>query len=172
MINKKDTVAAEYYHRYLDLVKEEKLLEALDKNTRRFKKFLDKIPNRKADFSYAEGKWTLKELLQHIIDTERVFAYRALSFARRDPNSLPSFDEKIWAQQAPASSRKWKDLLAEWKAQRKSTQLMFASFHDEQLLAVGTANGNPVNPLALGFLCCGHVTHHINVIKQKYLTRG
>jgi len=162
-------VASEFLRRYLDLVKEKSVPEALRKNTRQFKKLLDEIPSKKINYAYAPGKWTLKEVLQHVIDAERVFTYRALCFARKDSTPLPSFDENQWAAQAQASTRKWKDLVDEFKAQRKSTELLFSSFHEDQLLFLGTASGNPINPLALGYLCAGHVAHHMKVIKEKYL---
>jgi DinB superfamily len=162
-------VAAEFYQRYLDLVKEKNVVAALRKSTRQFKKLLDQVPAKKTNYAYAPGKWTLKEVLQHVIDTERVFAYRALCFARKDGTPLPSFDENQWAAQAQASTRKWKDLVEEFKAQRKSTELLFASFHDDQLLFLGTASGNPINTLALGLLCAGHLAHHMKLIKEKYL---
>src|ERR1700693_6031573 len=97
MATKKDTVAAEFYHGYINAAKGDDLNNAIKKSTKEFKSLLNKIPKKKIDHSYAEGKWTIKEMLQHIIDAERVFTYRALRFARKDSTPLHSFDQKSWA---------------------------------------------------------------------------
>jgi hypothetical protein len=169
MPSKKDAIAAEFYQRYLNLVKEDDVVKALKKNSRQFKKFLEKIPKKKIDFAYAENKWTIKELLQHIIDAERVFSYRALTFARKDSTPLPGFDENNWAANAQTTSRKWNDLVKEFRALRKSTESLFEAFDENQLLSKGTASEKEINTLALGYICSGHVAHHINIIKERYL---
>jgi hypothetical protein len=169
MLTKKDAIAAEFYQRYLNAVTEKDVIKALKKNTRDFKKFLEKIPKKKIDFAYADGKWSIRQLLQHIIDAERVFAYRALSFSRKDPALLPGFDENDWATNAPATNRKWDDLVTEFTAVRKSNEFLFSSFNEDQLLSVGTASNNNINPLALGFICAGHAIHHMKIIKERYL---
>src|SRR5262249_13767613 len=97
MVNRKDLVVPEFFNRYINVVEEEDVLKALSKNTKQFVKLLKNIPKKKINYAYAEGKWTVKETLQHIIDTERVFVYRALSFARKDHHELPGFDENAWA---------------------------------------------------------------------------
>ncbi len=172
MVSRNEIVAAEFYQGYIQATSEEEVVKALKKNTRAAKKFLQDIPRKKIDFAYAEGKWTLKELLQHIIDAERVFCYRALSFARKDTTLLPSFDENNWAAAVNprAAERKWNGLVDEFKALRKSTELLFESFGDEELRTVGTASGHPINALALGFITAGHLAHHITVIKERYLS--
>jgi hypothetical protein len=169
MVTKKDCVAVDYYRSYISLAKEEDVLKAISKNASRAEKFLKKIPRKKIDFAYAEGKWTIKEILQHIIDSERVFAYRSVSFARKDPAALPRFDEKVWAEQAKVGKRKWKDLREEFRTARQSTLELFRSFDDEQLLATGTASNNLINVVAIGFICAGHVAHHMRVMEEKYL---
>jgi len=169
MLTKKDAIAAEFYQRYLNAVKEEDVIKALKKNTKDFKKFLEKIPKKKIDFAYADGKWSIRQMLQHIIDAERVFAYRSLSFSRKDPAQLPGFDEKNWAASIQITNRKWDDLVKEFRAVRKSTEFLFSSFNQEQLLAGGTASNNNINALALGYICSGHTIHHMNIIKEKYL---
>jgi hypothetical protein len=169
MVTKKDTVAAEFYQTYINTVNEQNVIKALKKSSGDFKELLKKIPRKKINYAYAEGKWTIKELLQHIIDAERVFAYRALRFARKDATPLASFDEKAWADNAKASTRKWTDMMKEFKALRKSTELMFASFNDQQLLSTCTASNHSINVLALGFIISGHVAHHQKIIKERYL---
>ncbi len=163
------TRVPQFYHKYINLVKEDDLLNAFSNETKNLFQFLDSISNTKYDYAYATGKWTLKELLQHMIDTERVFAYRALSFSRKDPNKLPGFEENDWAITSNGANRNWNDLIEEFKAVRKSTEYLFASFNDEQLNAVGFANNNPVYVMAIGFVCVGHANHHTGIIKERYL---
>jgi hypothetical protein len=169
MVTKKDAIAAEFYHKYINTVKQQDVIKALKKSSEAFNELLKKMPRKKIDHAYGQGKWTIKELLQHVIDAERVFAYRALRFARKDAAPLASFDENAWAESAKASSRKWDDMVREFKAVRKSTEIMFASFDEEQLLCSGTASNNSINVVALGFIAAGHVAHHANIIRDRYL---
>jgi hypothetical protein len=166
---KNNCVAIDFYHSYINLIKEDHVEKALKKNTSLVKHVLKKIPASKIDYAYAENKWTIKQLLQHMIDAERVFSYRALTFARKDLAQLPGFDEKLWAENAKATDRKWKDLVDEFKSVRKSTELLFGSFDEEELLLTGVASSNNINVLALGFVCAGHAAHHMYVIKERYL---
>jgi uncharacterized damage-inducible protein DinB len=169
MASRKDIVAAEFFQRYINVLKEEDVIKAIRQNSRQFKKFLGKIPKKKVDYAYAEGKWTIKELLQHVIDAERVFTYRAVTFSRKDGTPLPGFDENNWAANAQTAHRSWLDLVKEFKALRKATECLFESFTEDQLLATGTASSHPINALALGFICAGHVAHHMQVLRERYL---
>lgn len=171
MATKQDALATEYYHRYIKLAPDENVVKALERNTKNFRKLLKKIPRKKVDKAYAEGKWTIKELLQHIIDAERVFAYRAITFARKDSAALPSFDENAWASNSMAAQRNWEDMVSEFKSLREANEMMFSSFDDGQLRAIGNASGKDINVLALGYIMSGHVEHHINVIRERYLTK-
>jgi len=171
MVTKKDAVAAEFYHKYINSVKEEDVSKALKKSSKDFKDLLKKIPQKKIDYAYAEGKWTIKELLQHMIDAERVFMYRALRIARKDATPLASFDENGWAANSKARTRKWNDLMKEFKALGKSTEIFFECFDDEQLLSTGIVSNNSVNVIALGFIVAGHTTHHANIIRERYLQK-
>lgn len=169
MATRKDIIAAEFFQRYLNLIAEDDVHKALRKNTRQFRKFLDEIPKKKTEFSYAEGKWTIKQILQHVIDAERVFAFRALSFSRKDASPLPGFDENQWSDNAQTKHRKWGDLLREFRSVRRSTELLFDSFTEDQLLAIGSASNHSANALAFGFICAGHALHHLRVIRERYL---
>lgn len=169
MIPTSEIIKAESYQGYLDLVTEKDFRGAIRKNTRQFLRLLDRIPRKKHDFAYAEGKWTLREMLQHIIDCERVFAYRALRLGRMDATPLASFDEVAWGAHSGGGQRRWKDLVAEFKAVRKSTEYMFDSFSDDQLRFVGLANGRTQNAFTIGYLISGHVRHHMNIIRERYL---
>jgi hypothetical protein len=169
MVTKKDIIAAEFYFRYLNLVPEDDVVRALKKSGRQLHKLLKKIPKKKIDFAYGPDKWTIKEILQHVIDAERVFSFRALWFARQDANPLPGFEEKDWGARAQTANRKWNDLIEEFETVRKSTILLFEPLKTDQLLSAGIASNQNINVLALGYICSGHVLHHINIIKERYL---
>jgi hypothetical protein len=126
------------------------------------------IPTEKINFAYAPDKWTIKQMLQHVIDTERIFAYRALAIARKEPAALLGFDENEYAKNATASHRNWKEMIAEWKILRQSTNILFGSFTEEDLKQKGTASNLPISVNALGFIIFGHALHHLHVLKERY----
>lgn len=126
------------------------------------------IPIEKTNFAYGPDKWTIKQMLQHVIDTERIFAYRALAIARQEPAALLGFDENEYAKNATAANRNWKDMLIEWRVVRQSTNLLFASFTEEQMKAMGMASGQPISVNAIGFIIFGHALHHLHVLKERY----
>lgn len=159
----------EFYHKYIFQVADDNLVEAFRNNTNYAPNFLSSISPEKYDYRYEDGKWTIKEVLQHIIDSERVFSYRALRFARKDQTALPGFDENLFAANANANNRKWNDVIEEFLSVRKSTELLFNSFGEEQLNATGVANNAENYVLAIGFICVGHCAHHMTVIKERYL---
>ena len=162
---------APYFERYIKLVSKENktIIENLEKSQNDFDSLLRDLPKEKHDFTYAEGKWTLKELIQHIIDTERIFCYRALCFARNDKTSLPGFDQDIFADNDTANERNYYDLLEEMATLRKSSIQLYKSFSEEALLRIGVASDNKMSVRALGYLFSGHQVHHLNVIKERYL---
>ena len=159
----------EYFGRYINQVDEEDLTEGFKIQFSKIDKFLRSIDEEKANYAYAPGKWTLRELLQHVIDAERIFDYRALCFARNETLSLPSFDENLYADNSNANARIWKNLSDEFINVRRSTQDLFKSFSDEMLQQKGIANNNSTSVLSLGFIILGHVQHHIKVVEEKYL---
>jgi hypothetical protein len=169
MSTKTNVVSAEYFKRYINVVKEDDAMEALENNLKSFLKFLKRIPRKKVNYAYGEGKWTIKQVLQHVIDTERVFAYRALRFSKNEGVDLSGFDENVWGDNTPVDQRKWKDMIDEFKHLRKSNTAMFNSFTKEQWILSGSANNNMLNVTALGFMCAGHVQHHVVVLKERYL---
>ncbi|MDP4262085.1 MAG: DinB family protein [Bacteroidota bacterium] len=158
-----------FYHNYISYVPQDDLLEAFRVQSPVFIKFLGEIPPGKRDYGYSEGKWTITEVVQHVIDAERIFAYRALRFARKDTTPLPGFDENTFADNAKAGKRDWDNMVEEFKVVRKSSEYLFASFDDDQLDATGTANNNPVYVLGIGYLLIGHAMHHLKMIKERYL---
>lgn len=158
-----------WYHGYVNLVKGNDLMNAMKEQTSSFNRFLAKIPKEKINYRYAKGKWTIKELLQHIIDAERIFAYRALCLARKESKPLPGFEENDYADNSKAGKRDWKEMIEEFKAVRKSSEILFGSFDKAQLSSSGIVNNNPVQVLAIGFILVGHITHHVNIMNERYL---
>lgn len=169
MIPRSAILPADVHQPYIDLIKDNDFREGIRKNTRQFRKLLERIPRKKIDYAYAEGKWTIRQVLQHIIDAERVFAYRALRLSRMDPTPLPGWDENQWAAHDGATDRRWKDLIREFIAVRQSTQYLFDSLSDEQLRFVGTVSERPMNAFTIGFVLPGHVVHHMRILEERYL---
>lgn len=159
----------QWYHGYVNQTQEDDPLTAIRHNSERASSFLRSIPETKWSHRYAENKWSIKEMVQHIIDTERVFAYRALCFARQEKASLPGFSENDYAAASKGDNRKVDDLITEFETVRKSIEQLFASFDDEQLAAVGIANNNQVSVNAIGFIIPGHMQHHLNILQERYL---
>ncbi len=169
MSNPYQIVSSEFTQRYINLVDQMGIQEALKTTGKSFRKLLKNLPEYKHDYTYATDKWTLKDVVQHVIDAERVFSFRAVSFARKDPALLPSFEEKEWATSAHASTRDWDEMLDEFRNLRKSTRFLFASFLDYEMDYQGTANNSLISVAAIGYLCSGHLQHHINIINERYL---
>ena len=159
----------EFYHGYISKTKGDDVMTALRNSTRELFSLLKSIPPEKHDHRYAEGKWTIKEVVQHMLDGERVFTYRALRFARKDDTPLPGFDENLFAQTAKADTRNWNDLVEEFSALRQASEAMFASFDNEQLESSGIASEHSTYVLGIGYIVAGHVNHHCQVIKERYL---
>lgn len=158
-----------FYHNYINKVSKEDLNAIFTDHQHQFLDLLTSIPPEKWDYAYAEGKWTIKEVVQHVIDGERIFCYRALCFARKDTTPLPGFDENDYALYSKASQRTPNDLINELKTVQKSSADLFASFDREQLEATGTANQNPNYVLGIGYIIVGHTLHHMDILKERYL---
>lgn len=159
----------EFYHNYVRLAGTGDLTATLYEQAGSFQQFLDSIPENKIEHSYADGKWSIKELLQHCIDAERIFAYRALCIARKDQTAFPGFDEEAYAKNAKTGNRKWDQLKEEFNAVRKSSAILFESFDEEQLEASGTASGHSNYVRAFGYIIIGHLRHHEKIIRERYL---
>tara|TARA_R100001198_G_scaffold32884_1_gene17555 strand:+ start:978 stop:1493 length:516 start_codon:yes stop_codon:yes gene_type:complete len=158
-----------YYRQYIDLVEDIPLLSALELSKSRTQSFFQNIPKQKLEYRYAENKWTPKDILQHIIDTERVFGYRALYFSRDQSADLRGFDENQFAANTHANTRTIDDLLNEYLVVRNATVSLFKSFDDNQLKSIGMANNSKMSVRAAGFIICGHEMHHCNIINERYL---
>ncbi len=157
-----------YFDRYINLVEDIELLDALERYGASFLEKEKSNFEKQGDKVYAPGKWTIKDLLQHMIDAERVFAYRALRFSRNDKTELPGFDEDHYAANVSTKNRTVADLLEEFKNVRTSTIQLFKGLEAEALQREGIASGNKISVLAIGFTLCGHPIHHLKVIKERY----
>ena len=159
-----------YYGNYIAQVTDEyTLIEELEISLHRFIKFVQDIPMDKFDYRYAEGKWTIKDIIQHIIDAERIFSYRALRFARNDKAELPGFEENEYVEEANGNQRSIMELLTELSSVRHATLLLFKSFNEEQVCRVGIASNNPMSVRAIGFVIIGHQNHHQKIFEERYL---
>lgn len=160
---------SDFFSTYIKELNSIDLIEGLEISLHSFIRFVQEIPMDKFDFRYAEEKWTIKDIIQHIIDTERIFSYRALRISRNDPTSLPGFDENNFVDNTDANSRSIKNLLEEFSAVRYSTLYLFKSFSNEQLLRLGNVSKNKISVRALGFLVIGHQNHHQKIFSERYL---
>ena len=158
-----------FYKGYIDLAGNDLLLDALTDSAKAFIDFIEDIPEGKMHKGYADGKWSIKELLVHIIDAERVFQYRALRFIRRDLTPLPGFDQDDYVPVSNANKRTKISLLDEYRKVRETTLELFRHATEEDLAFVGNTSGNPMSARALGFIIVGHEKHHAHIIKKRYL---
>jgi uncharacterized damage-inducible protein DinB len=145
------------------------LLEHLKENFSAIKKLILSLPEEKLLYRYAKDKWTIKEIIVHIIDDERIYAYRALRFARNDKTELPGFDQDDYVLSSRANQRSIENILEEYEAVRHATIALFNGLPEDSFLRMGTANNNKVTVRALAYHIAGHELHHMNIIKEKYL---
>jgi len=157
-----------YYQGYIDQVQSDNFLEVLKDALSETVPYLESLPAEKWDYKYAPEKWTIKEVMLHIIDTERVFSYRAMRVSRNDKTPLPGFEQDDFVPNSNASNRSGESIIEEYKALRNSTIQLYQNFSQEQLDRIGTASGFPVSALALGFITAGHEIHHLRILKERY----
>lgn len=158
-----------FYRKYIDELNEADLFAALDQVTAASNALVARIPPGMDGHRYAPDKWSIAEVLQHLVDCERIFQYRALRFARNDRTELPGFDENSYAQEAAANVRSIADVYEELLLVRHSTVALFRSFPDETALRSGPANGRTITLRALGWTIAGHHLHHLRILEQRYL---
>ncbi|MFZ2324691.1 MAG: DinB family protein [Ignavibacteriaceae bacterium] len=159
----------EYYQQYIDLVEGDNILNTLEVNNHYAQNIFNTFPQSKGDYCYAEGKWTIKEVIGHMMDTERIYCYRALSIARGEKNPLPGFDQDLYVVNGKFNDRPLYDLTYEYRFVREATINLFHGFSQSVLQNKGNANGNDVTVLALMFIIAGHEKHHLNVLKERYM---
>lgn len=159
---------ASSYKGYIEQIKEDDILKVLEDQLTTAAKFFNTIPQEKGNYAYSEGKWSVKEVLGHVIDCERIFATRALCIARGEKQSLPGFEQDDYVKEAGFNKRPLDDLVEEFSLVRKSNVALFKSFSEEKLNERGTASENEVTVRAILFIIAGHTIHHIKILKEKY----
>jgi hypothetical protein len=159
-----------YYNIYISLIDGNDVLPILDAQPAEIRKMFSGVPEEKGTFAYAEGKWTIKELLSHLIDGERMFAYRTLRVSRGDETPIEGFEQDGYIENSNANNRSFAELLDEFDLQRRSNMLMFNNLSDEAAKRIGTANEKEISTRALIYTMAGHVVHHINILKERYLS--
>lgn len=163
------TEYAPFYNGYIQLAPTGlTIVNALKHSFEAFFSYFNSLDENYGLYNYAPGKWTLKEVLIHCIDTERIMSYRALRFARNDQTEIPGFEQDDYVLSSDANAIKLTDLLEEYKTLRQSTMLLFKSFNDDVLKRAGVANGYLMSVRAIGFMISGHEIHHLNVCKERY----
>ena len=160
---------APYYHKYIEMVPEDDVMAYFVHSQRAVPEFLRQIPEDRLFYAYAPGKWTLAEVLQHVLDGERIFAYRCLCIARGEQQQLPSFDENSYSEHAVTSHRTLGSFLEEWSSIRQATISLLAHLHEGCLDNMGHAAGYPVQVRALPWIIAGHEVHHLQIIQERYL---
>ena len=169
MTRPQTTEAADYYFMYIDLITSDDIVPAMENQMGEMLQFLSGISEQQSLHAYAPGKWTIREVLNHVNDGERVFAARGFWFARGFTDALPSFDQDVAVQYAHANNTSWADLVEEFKNVRLSTISFFKTLPDEAWDRTGVASDNPVSVRAIAYIIAGHVAHHIGVLREKYL---
>ncbi len=160
---------APYYEKYVSLVKEDDVLGALRRQIDDSLATLRAVSPEESLRRYAPGKWSLREVVGHLIDTERIFAYRALRFARADRTELPGFEQDSYAPAAKSDERSWADLLTEMELVRRANVLMFEGLPDEAWSRRGVASQNEMSVRALAYNIAGHELHHMKIVRERYL---
>ncbi len=159
-----------YYQTYIGTLGEVELMDIMRGQLKNFPQFIESIPQEKWQYSYGLGKWTIAEVLLHVLDSERIFQYRALRIGRKDQTPLPGFEQDTYVPHSGAKERSKKSIIAEYKAVRQAGISLFETFDDTALKLQGTASNATVSVRALGFIICGHQKHHRNVIRANYLS--
>lgn len=162
----------EYYHTYISKITDEDILAVLERQNAELRELFSDIPMELETYRYEAGKWSIKEVLGHIVDGERIFSYRALRFARNDKTALPGFDQDEYVAHAHFDERSLYSLIEEFSALRNANILLFGSLTEEMLLCSGTANNKTISVRAILYVLAGHAQHHIQVIKDRYLPVG
>lgn len=158
---------ASNYEAYVEQASSEDILGFLSNSS--LSEFLEPIPQDKWDYSYAPGKWTIKEIIGHLVDTERIFTYRALRIARKDTTPIPGFEQDDYVENAQIAGRSPSSLIHEFDAVRKSTFSLFNSFNADQVASEGTASEKVISVNALAYLIIGHQKHHFKIMQERYL---
>lgn len=169
MLNQIKTECAEFYHIYINALPEKSAIILLKEQAEEFVKLIEILDEEKGLFRYAAGKWSLKEVVGHMIDTERIFAFRAMSFARNDRGPFPGMDEKTYTPNGFFDERSFKSLLSEYQAQRTATIELFTGLNETSLTRTGVASDSEFSVRSFVYIIAGHEKHHMNILKERYL---
>lgn len=159
----------EYLAKYISLVQYPELIDGLEETRKAGMAFFNQIDPAKWDYAYQDGKWTIKQVLAHMLDVERIFAYRALRFSRKDKTPLPGFDEDNYALHANAENRTAERLIAEFDCVRKASIQLYSYMDGTMLTFKGVANKIEINAYDIGWVMIGHQLHHQQIIQERYL---
>ncbi|MEP7074415.1 MAG: DinB family protein [Acidobacteriota bacterium] len=160
-----------YYEKYVSLVTEWDLLGVLEQQPAELDSLVGGLDEEKGKFAYAEGKWTVKEVISHVIDGERIFAYRVLRISRGDENPIEGFDQDGYIENSYANERTFRDLLDELSESRHANLRMLRNLREDGWKRMGTASGSPISVRGLGYIMAGHVRHHVNIFRNQYLLK-
>ena len=161
---------AEYYERYISLVSETDIVSAMQNQLHEAERFFAEITEEKAHYAYAEDKWTIKEVIGHLTDGERIFAYRALRISRADETPIEGFEQDGYIENSNFNSMKLADLIEEFTLLRKANLILFKNLTEDAWLRTGTASDATVSVRALAFIMVGHIRHHIEILRERYLS--
>jgi len=157
-----------YYDRYITLIGDDDIIEVLEEQIKTSEKFLKTFTEKQGNYSYADGKWTVKEVLGHVIDTEKIMAFRALAIARGEKQSLPGFEQDEYVAESNFNNRSLVDMINDFLTARESNIILIKSFDEEILNRRGIASESEVTVLALIYIIAGHEKHHMKILKEKY----
>ncbi len=163
------TEYAPYYERYVSLVADSDIIDTLGSQSTRLQDLIAAMPEERGDFRYADGKWSVKELLGHLIDGERMFAYRVLRISRGDETPIEGFEQDGYIENAHSNERSFADLLEEFSLIRRANMIFFKNLTDDAWSRVGTASDATVSVRALTYIMAGHIEHHFAILKERYL---
>ena len=161
--------SSEYFRKYINLVSDGNIIHILNKQETTIADYFSNISDANWDLSYAADKWSIKQTLLHIIDVERVMAYRALAIGRGDQSSLPSFDQNAYADSGSVEHRSGESLISEYRSVRKASISLFKNMKANDFNRLGIASNHPTSPLALAYIIAGHELHHLKILKEKYI---
>lgn len=169
-MNKSDLkIYPDYFQKYIHWVEQEDLLIAMEDSLHKVSVFFRSLPQEKWEHRYEPEKWSIKEVVAHLTDSERIMGYRALTFARNDKTTLPGYDQDNYVINANVSKRSMVDLIPDYCSARKSNLELFKSFDSDMLARTGVANRLEVSVLLIGFVMVGHGYHHMDIVRKRYL---
>jgi uncharacterized damage-inducible protein DinB len=158
-----------YYEHYVSLVKDHDIIDTLSAQPTQLQALVTAMPEEKGEYRYAEGKWSIKEVLGHLIDGERMFAYRLFRISRGDETPIEGFEQDGYIENAHSNQRSFADLLEEFTLLRRANMLFFHNLRDDALIRVGTANNVKITVRALMYIMAGHIEHHLGILRERYL---